>query len=266
MALPDAEPQALLDAFLAVHAQGSAVPAALLARGEELHRRFADDPPAIPAWGRFLVALGHLASETGDDPSAASRYFLAALKGVDRHGDVEAAVTAGYDQGVLLERDGRLAHARAAYRLAASEGFRLGAVVGNTLRSALGLVRLRFAEAEALDAEAVGYAKRAWLGWLWLRANAPEQLAADLASDLARSLAALLLPEDDPVELAPRWRAWPPSQIATASGPWRDDDPRCLRELFTAAAEAADEHLADEGGEPGAPYRMLRAALERTSP
>jgi hypothetical protein len=264
MALPDAEPQALLDAFLAVHAQKSAVPAALFARGEELYRRLSPEPPAIPAWGRFLVALGHLAAEACDDPGAASRYFLAALKGVDRHGDLEAAVTAGYDQGVLLERDGRLAHARAAYRAAAGEGFRLRAIVGNTLRSALGLARLRFAEDGQLDDEAAAAAKRAWLGWLWLRLRAPEQLDRELISELGRTLAALLLPEDDPTELAPRWRAWPPPLIATPDGQWRDDDPACLRELFAAAAEAADEHLRDEGAEPGAPYRMMREALGRT--
>ena len=109
--LPDADPAPLLDAFLAAHAQGG-VATVLYARGEELHRRLANDPPALPAWGRFLVAMGELAAERFDDPTTASRYFLAALQGVDRHGDHEAAVTAGYDQGVLAERLGRGPQAR----------------------------------------------------------------------------------------------------------------------------------------------------------
>ncbi|MBA2480118.1 MAG: hypothetical protein H0V44_05600 [Planctomycetes bacterium] len=264
MVLPDAEPQALLDAFLQVHAQDSAVPAALFARGEELHRSLTTAPPAIPAWGRFLVALGHLAAESCDDPAAASRYFLQALKEVDRHGDHEAAVTAGYDQGVLQEKRGNLVHARAAYRAAASEGFRLRVVEANTLRAAAAAVRLHFAEYERLDAKASALAKSAWLGWLWLRRASPERIDADLASELGRLLAALLLPEDDPAELAPRWRAWPPSLLSVPDGSWHDHDPACLVELFAAAAVAADQHLADEGAAPGEPYRILQRAALRS--
>lgn len=263
MSLPDAEPGALLEAFLAAHAQGHGVPAALYARGQELHRRLTDAPPAVPAWGRFLVALGHLAAEAVDDAPAASRYFLQALTGVERHGDLEAAVAAGYDQGVLQERRGMQAHARAAYRAAAGEGFRLRVLQPTTVRSALGLVRLRFAADGELDAESAGFAKRAWLAWTWMRAHAPQRLDADLRSELGRTLAALLLPEEDPAELAARWRAWPPAAIETPDGPWRDHDPRCLAELFAAAAEAADEHLADEGPAPGAPYRLLADAARR---
>jgi hypothetical protein len=263
MPLPDAAPAALLEAFLQVHAQASAVPAALFARGEELHRRLAADPPAIAAWGRFLVALGHLAADRCDDPAAASRYFLQALKEVDRHGDHEAAVTAGYDQGVLQERRGNLVHARAAYRAAAGEGFRLRVLAANTLRAAVAAVRLHFAEYERLDDEAAALAKRAWLGWLWLRREQPACIDGELASELGRTLAALLLPEDDPGELAALWRAWPPAALAVPHGSWRDDDPRCLAELFAAAAEAADEHLTDEGPDVGGPYRLLHQAALR---
>jgi hypothetical protein len=261
--LPDAAPVDLLNAFLAAHAKVEAVPAALFARGEELYRQLAADPPAAPAWGRFLVALGQLAAEHLDDPQAASRYFLQALQGVGRHGDHEAAVTAGYDQGVLQERRRHQAHALAAYRAAAMEGFRCGVVVANTLRAAAAAVRLRFAEDGELRQEAP-LAKQAWLGWLWLRRNDPQQLDEALVEELARQLAALLLPEDDPGLLMAAWRAWAPSALLLPDGsPWRDDDPACRDELFAAAAEAADRHLADETADPGAPYRLLRAAARR---
>jgi len=269
MTLPDADPDQLLDAFLRTHAQHSAIPATLYARGEELHRRLAGNPPAIPAWGRFLVAMGHLAAEAIDDPDAAARYFLAALQGAEKHGDLEAAVTAGYDMGVLQERRGKTTMARAAYRAAANEGFRLGVVTANTLRAATAAVRLHFELDGHVDPEAAALAKRGWLGWLWLRRHHPEQLDRELASTLGRQLAALLLPEDDPGLLAAAWRAWPPTLIPTATGPWRDDRPECLVALFTVAALAADEHLQDEvqsGNAPGDPYRMLAAAAGRHRP
>ncbi len=260
--LPDADPAHLLDAFLAAHAQGG-VATVLYARGEELHRRLANDPPCLPAWGRFLVAMGELAAERFDDPTTASRYFLAALQGVDRHGDHEAAVTAGYDQGVLAERLGRGPQARAAYRAAANEGFRVGCLTANTVRSAAAAVRLHFAEYGDLR-EVAALAKRAWLGWLWLRMNNPTAIDAELERELGRQLAALLLPEDDPALLAAAWRAWLPGALALPDGSrWTDDDPRCLDALFAVAAEAADRHLSDEGPEPGAPYRLLRSALAR---
>lgn len=260
--LPDADPAQLLDAFLAAHAQGG-VATVLYARGEELHRRLAGAPPALPAWGRFLVAMGELAAERFDDPATASRYFLAALQGVHQHGDHEAAVTAGYDQGVLAERLGRGPQARAAYRAAAGEGFRVGCLTANTLRAAAAAVRLHFAEYGDLR-EVAALAKQGWLGWLWLRTADPAALDADLEHELGRQLAALLLPEDDPGLLAAAWRAWAPGALALPDGGrWRDDDPRCLDALFAAAAEAADRHLADEGPQPGAPYRLLRSALER---
>jgi hypothetical protein len=265
MLLPDAPAGDLLEAFLAAHAQGGAMPAALYARGEELHRRLAADPPALPAWGRFLVAMGELAAERLDDATAASGYFLAALRGADRHGDHEAAVTAGYDQGVLNERRGNALHARAAYRAAAGEGFRLGAIAPNTLRAAAAAVRLHFAE-HGHTGEATPLAKQAWLGWLWLRRHHPERLDDALVEELGRQLCALLLPEDDPGRLAAAWRAWAPAQIATGEGWWRDGESACLDELFAAAAEAADRHLGDEGGEPGAPYRLLRGAAQRLGP
>ncbi len=258
----DPAPSELLAAFLQAHAQGPAVPAALFARGQELHRRLADAPPAEPAWGRFLVAMGELAAEALGDGASASRFFLAALQGAEQHGDYQAAVTAGYNQGVLLERRGSAALALAAYRAAAGAGFRLGVVAGNTLRAAVAAVRLHFANHDAPGEAAL--AKQAWLGWLWLQRHDPAQLDAELEHALGLQLCALLLPEDDPGALAARWRAWPPVSIDTPAGAWQDSDPACLAQLFATAAAAADRHLADEGGEPGAPYRLLLAAARRS--
>ena len=263
MTLPDADPIALLEAFLQVHAQRSAAPMQLYARGEELYHKLAAAPPAVPQWGRFLVALGSMAADDFDDAAAASRYFLSCLQGVERHGDHEAAVTAGYDQGVLQERRRNPSHARAAYRAAASEGFRLHCVTANTVRAATGAVRLYFAEYETLDPLHRGLAKQAWLAWLWLRITQPEQLDRELRRELGRQLCALLLPEDHPEELAACWRAWPPHSLATANGPWNDHQPACLAELFAAAAESADEHLGEEGPDPAAPYRLLWEAAKR---
>ena len=263
MALPDADPLALLEAFLLVHAQRSAAPVQLYARGEELYLKLAPNPPAHPQWGRFLVALGSMAADDFDDAAAASRYFLSCLQGVDRHGDHEAAVTAGYDQGVLQERRRNPTHARAAYRAAASEGFRLRCVTANTVRAAVGAVRLYFAEYETLDDLHLGLAKQAWLAWLWLRIAQPEQLDRELSRELGRQMCALLLPEDHPEELAARWRAWPPNSLETPTGPWRDNLAACLTELFAVAAESANEHLGDEGPDPAAPYRLLWEASKR---
>ena len=263
--LPNADPVDLLSAFLAAHAKVEAVPAMLYVRGEELYRTLAADPPAHPAWGRFLVALGQLAAEQMDDAAAASRFFLQALQGVARHGDHEAAVTAGYNQGVLQERRRHLAHALAAYRAAAGEGFRCGAVTANTLRAASAAVRLRFAEDGDLG-DLAPLAKQAWLGWLWLRGNDADQLDPPLVEELTRSLAALLLPEDDPGQLMAAWRAWAPTQLLLPDGShWQDGAPACRDALFAAAAEAADAHLRDESPDPGAPYRLLRAAARRNA-
>lgn len=261
--LPDADPLDLLNAFLLAHAKVEAVPAMLYVRGEELYQRLKDDPPAHPLWGRFLVAMGQLAAEAMDDSTAASRYFLHALQGVARHGDHEAAVTAGYNQGVLQERRRHLAHALAAYRAAAGEGFRCGAVNANTLRAATAAVRLRFAEDGDLG-DIAPLAKQAWLGWLWLRQSDAAQLDDALVEELSRQLAALLLPEDDPGLLMAAWRSWAPASVPLPDGgTWTDADPRCRDALFAAAAEAADRHLTDESPDPGAPYRLLRAAARR---
>ncbi len=261
--LPDADPIDLLDAFLLAHAKVEAVPAMLYVRGEELYHRLSGNPPAHPSWGRFLVALGHLAADHLDDSAAASRYFLQALQGVAKHGDHEAAVTAGYNQGVLQERRRHLAHALAAYRAAASEGFRCGAVNANTLRAATAAVRLRFAEDGDLG-DVAPLAKQAWLGWMWLRLTDPAQLDDALVEELSRQLAALLLPEDDPGRLMAAWRSWAPTHVALPDGgSWSDADPQCRDTLFAAAAEAADAHLREESADPGAPYRLLRAAARR---
>ncbi len=264
MALPAAAPEALLDAFLHVHAQRTANPVQLYARGEELYHQLAGAPPALPQWGRFLVALGSMAADDFDDAAAASRYFLSCLQGVDRHGDHEAAVTAGYDQGVLQERRRNPSHARAAYRAAATEGFRLACITANTVRAAVGAVRLHFAEYEKLDDLHRHLLKQAWLGWLWLRIAQPEQLDRELCRELGRQLCAFLLPEEDPGDLAPRWREWSPHALHTSAGAWLDGQPACLIELFAVAAESAAEHLGDEGPDPGAPYRLMWTAAKRS--
>jgi len=249
----------LLSAFLAVHAQGAPVPAALYARGEALHRRLAERPPAGAEWGRFLVALGELAAEAMGDDAAASRHFLAALRSVAAHGDNAVAVAAGYNQGVLQERRGNPGQALAAYRAAAEQGFRLGAITAATLHAAIAAVRLGFAAHGRLDDGTARLLKQAWLGWCLLADRGSEPVPPALASELGRTLAAFLLPEDDPAALVPRWRRWPPHAIAVADadGEWRDDDARCLRQLHACAVAAAGEHLADEGGDPAAAYRRL---------
>ncbi|GDY11356.1 hypothetical protein LBMAG53_02330 [Planctomycetota bacterium] len=277
-ALPDATPQALLEAFLVVHASRPAAPAALYARGELLLQRLSPAPPAVPAWGRFLVAMGHLAADHLNEPEAASRHFLAALRGAEHHGDHEAAVAAGHDQGVLQERRGALHLAALAYRAAASEGFRLGVIAPATLAAAAGAVRLHFQASGELDAEHRRLLKLAWLAWLAPGVAAETGIAAetgtaaapnavvepDSAIELGRDLCAFLLPEDDPSALAERWRNWPPHQLPAGPVTWRDGDPACIVALYRAAADAATVHLADEGGDPAGPYRLLHAAARRT--
>ncbi len=261
--LPDADPLQLLDAYLTAHASTTAVPLTLAVRGQELFDRFQEDPPRAPQWGRFLVALGQLIADQQGDVQIASRLFLTCLQQAERHGDHEAAVTAGYNQGVLQERRGNAPLARGAYRAAAQEGFRLACVTANTLRAAQAAVRLWFAEYGTLDEVHRTLLKRSWLGWLWLRLEQPACLDAELRSDLGRTLCAFLLPEDDPLTLAALWRTWPPGMIHHPEGTWSDQDPRCQRELFAAAADAAAAHLADESGDPAAPYRWLWEAAGR---
>jgi len=259
MDLPEAPPATLLTAFLRAHAQRESVAAVLFAQGEDLYRRLSPSPPPIPEWGRFLVALGQLAADA-DDLQVASGYFMRAVRDAELHGDYEAALTAGYDQGVLFEARERPTHARAAYRAAAQEGFRLGALYANTLRSAMALVRLHFAEYGSLDAAAATLAKQAWLGWLWLRATAPETLDAPLRTELERTWCAFLLP-DEPTDLAAAWRAWAPHAIHIGASTYRDDAD--LPAVFALAAEAADAQLGDEGPQPGEPYRQLAQAARR---
>jgi hypothetical protein len=261
--LPDADPIALLEAFLTAHASTEAVPMIVFARGEELYHRLAIAPPAHPSWGRFLVALGQLAADHLDDGAAASRYFLQALQGVTQHGDHEAAVTAGYNQGVLQERRRRDAHALAAYKAAALSGFRCGAVNANTLRAATAAVRLRFAEDGTLG-DCAPLAKQAWLGWLYLRIYQPDRIDSSLHEDCCRQIAAFLLPEDNPGLLMAAWRTWEPNAITLADGAsWTDDTYACRVALCAAAAVAADEYLQDEGANPGAAYRLLGEATKR---
>ena len=253
---PDADPLDLLDAFLRAHAQ-EGLPGVLALHGDALLRRYESAPPRDARWGRFLVALGQVLSEQGDDDRA-SRCFLMALRDAAALGDHETAVTAGYDQGVLQERRGRALLALAAYRTAAREGFRLGDASANLLRCALRAVELAYAEAGQLGDDDLRLAKQAWLLWLWIEGHARERLDEPLRSDAQRLLCALLLPED-PTDLAAAWRFLPPAALAAPA--IDGNDPRVIAGLFALAADAADRHLAGDGG--GDAYRHLAAAARR---
>lgn len=256
--MPDA-----LDAFLAAHAARQSVHAVLYAGGEGLWAAHHADPPSDPRWGRFLVAMGEVAAERLHDDAAAARWFRRCLDAEARHRDAESCVVAGYGQGVLWERAGEVLRALPAYRAAAAEGFRCAVIAPATLRAAGAAVRLSFLRSERLADEDAALAKRMWLAWTWLHVHAPETVDPHLADDLCRQLCAFLLPEDDPARLAGVWRSWPPHEIKTPLGGWSDGDARCLQALFTLAAGAADRFLADEGAEPGRPYRLLAEAAGR---
>ncbi len=262
MPLPDAAPADLLAAFLAAHAAGDALPAGLYARGEELHARLAADPPASADWGRFLVAMGHLAAERLGDDRAAGLWFQQAVQQFARHGEAEAAVAAGLGQGVIQERRGAVHLARAAYTAAATLAARHAITVPAGLLAVAAAVRLHFAEHGSLRPDLHSQLKQAWLGWLWLRRRDPAA-AAQADGELGRLICALLLPEDDPTRLAEAWRDLAPHAITAPDGAWNDGDPECLDALYGAAAEAADRHLTDETAQPGQPYRLLREALAR---
>lgn len=255
----DEPPEAALAAFLRAHALPEAVPAVLLAQGEALYERLAPHPPAIPEWGRFLVALGQLAADLAEDPVTASRYFLRAVADLPRHTALAAAVTAGYNQGVLFERSGRTPHARAAYAASAELGLAHAPPEPAALRATLALARLDLAAEEALPERSAGLLKQAWLAWLVWSGPA---LPMDLTEELQRALCAFLLPEDDPLLLAHRWRSWPPPTSPAAPGS-SDGDMRVLQALFAHSAVAADRFLRDEGPDPGAPYRLLGESLAR---
>lgn len=240
--------------FLEAHAQDQRIPTQLYAQGEGLWQAA---PAADHRWGAFLVAMGELAAESLGDDGAATVWFRRCLESEPAHHDTEACVVAGYGLAVIHERADEPARALAAYRDAASEGFRCACPVPATLRAATAAIRLGFARTERLDDTDRILAKQAWLGWTWLQCIDPAAVDASLADDLGRSLCAFLLPEDDPASLAGAWRAWPPHAIATSQGPWRDHDRDCLRSLFTCAAAAAQRFLGDEGPDPGRPYRLL---------
>ncbi len=245
---------AAIAAFLRAHASDTAVATVLYAGGEGLWDVHRASPPPGPDWGRFLVAMGEVAAERLGDEAAAARWFRRCLDAEPVHRDVESCVAAGYGQGVLWERAGDPTRALPAYRAAAAEGFRCVSITPATLRSANAAVRLGFQRADALgDADAI-LAKQAWLGWTWLHRHDPASLDPALTSELGRQLCAFLLPED-PTRLAAAWRAWAPHVL----GDWHDSDPTCLRAVFQLAGQAADQHLADEGG--GEPYRQLAAAV-----
>lgn len=253
-----------LDAFLSAHAARQTVHAVLYAGGEGLWEAHRAAPPADPRWGRFLAAMGEVAAERLHDDAAAARWFRRCLDAEPVHRDAESCVAAGHGQGVLWERAGDNLRALPAYRAAAAEGFRCAVIAPATLRAAGSAVRLAFQRAERLDDETAALAKRMWLAWTWLQLSSPEMVDDDLEAELGRQLCAFLLPEDDPARLAGLWRAWAPHAIDTPQGAWRDGDGRCLQALFGLAAAAADRFLADEGAEPGRPYRLLAGAAART--
>jgi hypothetical protein len=250
---------AQLDAFLAAHASTIALAPVLYARGEALWDQLRASPPDDARWGRFLAAMGEVAAERLGDDRAAAAWFRRCLDAEPAHRDAEACVAAGHGQAVLWERAGEALRALPAYRAAASEGLRCAAIAPVTVRAACSAVRLGFDRTGRLDEGDARLAKQAWLAWTWLAERRPDALAS-VGDDPGRLLCALLLPEDDPAALAGRWRSWPPHAIDAPDGAWRDGDRACLRGLFTLAAAAADRHLADEGPEPGAPYRLLAAA------
>jgi hypothetical protein len=248
--------QAQLQAFLTVHARGAPLPAALYAKGETLWRELRETPPTSSDWGRFLVALGELAAEHLHDQRAAYGHFQAALASVAVHGDSEVGTAAAYNLGVLLERRQDFARARQAYAIAGASAARAGSWSTSTLRCAEGAARLAIHVDDALHADEAALLKQAWLAWF----SGVEGLDPDLDDRLLRTLAAVLLPEEDPATLFSVWRNWPPDRIDDDR---RDDDPRCLLALARAAVRAAERHLCDEPGDAAGPYRVLCAALER---
>ncbi|MEK7414595.1 MAG: hypothetical protein AAB263_14875, partial [Planctomycetota bacterium] len=191
----------------------------------------------------------------------AALWFRRCLDAEGVHRDAEACTAAGFGQGVLWERQEHTDRAYAAYAAAASEGFRCAVIAPVTLRAAVAAVRLGFARADMLTASDAVLAKQAWLSWTWLSLNDRDAVEAELGSELGRQLCALLLPDDDPALLAGVWRSWSPASIATSSGVWRDNDPACLRALFTVAAVAADTFLVNENPSLGDAYRLLATAV-----
>jgi hypothetical protein len=253
----DPPPERQLDAFLAAHALGA--PAAMLyGRGEALHAACAANPPAVPAWGRFLVALGALAAEGLGDDAAAGRWFQAALSGTPRHGDGEAAITAGYNLGVLHERRQRPALAVAGYRAAIDVAVQHALAVPAALRAVAALAyQLGDDDLTAADARRF---KLGWLLWFRLEHDQPTTIDAGLRNDLERTLAVRLLDPEHPDALAAEFRAWPGDRLDDG---WRDGDAPVLTALYRHAAAAADTHL---GADAGAPWRLLGAALARLAP
>lgn len=254
--MPDATPDAQLTAFLTVHAQGAPLPVALYGKGEVLWRDLRETPPPGPLWGRFLVALGELAAEHVHDERAAFGHFQAALAHAQATSDAEVGAAAAFNLGVMAERKQDLPRAHRIYLEATAAVARHGTWSAPALRCAEGLARLAIDRTDTLDPTTEApLLKQAWLAWL----QGPiEGIDADLDDRLTRTIAALLLPEDDPTQLAARWRAWPPHAL----GPYRDDSPECLLALYDAAIRAAERHLVDED-DAAAPYRALRAAAAR---
>lgn len=256
------DPLDLLDAFLAAHAGGLAVPIDLYLRGQGLHDHLTNRPPGDPRWGRFLVALGTLAAEHLADNGAAEAHFRRALADLPYHGDGESAITAGYDLGVLRRRAGDAIGARQAWMAAARAGLRQGVLCANLLRAALAALDMALDDGHDPDPDTRALAKQTWLAWLWLRRQADDaSIDSGLADGLRRTLAVLLLPED-PLTLAASWRTWMPALVPTPTGVWRDSDPSCLAELFSAAAEAASLRPATTPDISA--YHHLAAAARRT--
>lgn len=248
-------PEAVLNAFLSVHAQGAPVPPALYAQGEAVWRDLRETPPPGPVWGRFLVAMGELAADHVHDARAAFTLLHAALERAQATADAEVGAAAAFNLGVLAERKQDLARARLIYREGAEAVARHGTWTAPALRCVERLVSVALHLEDRLSKAEQTLLKQAWLAWF----AGVDDVDAELDSRLLRTLAACLLPEDDPTALAERWRAWPPHALDDQR---RDDAPTCLLALYAAAIRAAEMHLSDE---PFAaePYRALHAAALR---
>ncbi len=234
---------------------GAPVPVALYAQGETVWRDLRESPPAGAAWGRFLVAMGELAADHVHDARAAFTLLHAALERAQATADAEVGAAAAFNLGVLAERKQDLARARQIYREGAEAVARHGTWTAPALRCVERLVSVALHLDDQLSRPEQALLKQAWLAWF----AGVDGVNAELDDRLLRTVAACLLPEDDPAALAERWRTWPPHVL---DDQFRDDTPACLLALYAAAIRAAESHLSDE---PAAaePYRVLYAAALR---
>lgn len=259
-----ADPLALLTAFLTVHAQGAPLPAALYAKGDALWQDLREHPPVSPLWGRFLVAMGELAINHLEDGRAAFGFFQSALLSVRDHGDAEVGATAGYNLAAMTERRGDSAKARTAYRETAHSASQAGSWCLAAIAASEAAARLAIERDDALVPEEAGLLKQAWMAWFsGPPSGTGPALPADLTDRLQRSLAALLLPEDDPSLLAEHWCRWPPHTCHLGDTTLHDHDPALITALYNQAILAAENYLHDEPSNSPAAYRLLQQAHQR---